>query len=329
MKNSNIISTSVSLSRNLKGYKYPHKLGQKEGSEVTNKIFDAIKTIKGYSVFDYSSLTQEVEVEYMAKKYITLSLSNNASFSGFALNKDGKNRIYVNADNHIEIVRVSDSLSLADDYKKVDSIDDDISKLLEYDYDESLGYLNCDMSQIGTGLKVSVDIFMPAVSYLNKNVAVYNMLAKLGVTIVDVSNEYGMDGVYRISNAVTIGKKEESIVSLMDSVANKLLNIEKDAMDEYLRKYKLDDVKNMTYRAYGVLKNSHMISIEDLRTYMARLKFGINMGLISFDNEIDFSKILIEANEDILSSKLKTSDDKTIAKHRAEMLYQKLSNIKR
>ena len=329
MKSNNIISTKVSLSRNLNGHMFPHKLGEKEGKNLTQSIFLAIKNLGGYSTFDFSSINDEVEVEYLAKHYITLELINNSNFSGFAFGKDGNDRIYVNADNHIEIVRVNDTLNLQEDFDKVNSIDDELSSNLDYAYDTNLGYLTCDLSLIGTGLKIYVDMFLPAITNLNKTSSVSNMLTKLGVSILDVSQEYGMDGVYRISNTITLGKKEEQIVSIVDNVTKKLLDIEKDAMDEYLRKYKLDDVKNMVYRAYGTLKNSHLITKLECSTCLSRVKFGINMGLISFDNEIDFSKILIDTNEEVLLSKLKTSDDKAVAINRADYLAKNLENIKR
>ena len=329
MINSNIISTKIVLSRNLHGEKFPHKLGKVEGKAITEKIFDVIKSKTSFSTFDYNSINEEVEVEYLAKDYITLALSNNASFSGFALSKDNKTRIYVNADSHLELVKVNNSLKLKEDFDKINDLDDDFADSLKYAFDKELGFLTSDMSNLGTGLKVYVDMFLPAITNLNKTSAVSNMLSKLGVTIVDVSNLYGIDSVYRITNAVTLGKKEDQIVSLMESVSNKLIDIEKDAMTEYLKVYKLDDVKNMVYRAYGILKSSHMITRAEMMTAVSRVKFGQNLGLISFDKAIDFSKLLVELNDDLLVNKLKSAVDKTLAIYRAEYLAKNIADIKR
>ena len=329
MKNNNIILTTVVLSRNLDGEKFPHKLGSKEGKAITEKVFQVVKKQDGYSTFDFSSINQEVEVEYLAKNYITLPLVNNANFSGFALSKDSKTRIYVNADSHLEIVKVNDKLNLKADFDKVNALDDDFSLHLNYAFDKDLGYLASDMSILGTGLKIYIDMFLPAITNLNKTSAISNMLSKLGVSILDVSKNYGIEGVYRISNAITMGRKEDQIVSLMDSVTTKLMDIEKDAMTEYLKVHKLDDVKNMVYRAYSILKCSHMITKEELMVAVGRVKFGQNLGLISFDNEIDFSKLLVELNEDLLINKLKTAEDKALAIYRAQYLAKNIANIKR
>ena len=75
--------------------------------------------------------------------------------------------------------------------------------------------------------------------------------------------------------------------------------------------------------------NKKQITKEELMVAMGRVKFGQNLGLISFDNEIDFSKLLVELNEDLLINKLKTAEDKALAIYRAQYLANNIANIKR
>ena len=304
---SNIMTTKVSLYRNIEGYKYPRLLSSKEGKALTKIISDVVTKETKFTTLEISSISQDVENEYMAKGYISTALMNNANFSGVAISKDNRCRVFINADNHIEINVVGDKLDIKNDYNIANDIDDKIGTKLKYDYDEVLGYLTQDITSVGTALKVYVDIFLPSVVYTGKVNSLYGMLSKMGVDIADVSKEYGMNSVFRISNIATLGKKEDQILTLIDSTVKKLLDIERDASQAYL-KGRINVVKDSVYRAYGILKNSYIMTQEECSKCMTILKYGVDNGLIDFDKQIDFSKILVETNENILQNKCKTND---------------------
>ncbi len=274
----NIVSSKVTLKRNIAGTKFGHLLDKKAGAELVERIGNAIKTKRiDCKIFDVSSLDRAVLDEYLFKGFIDQGLLENQAFSAFALSVDNSKRIYIGAKNHIEIQSVSDNDQLTKLYSEIDIIDDKLASVLDFAFDSEWGYLTSEIDCIGTGLKIEIDMILPALEITRKTEDLGAMLSKLGVNCTNISKKFGCFGMYRLSNMITINKTERDIVELMQAVVSKTIQLENDAMQKLSKN--IFSLKDKCYRAYGLLSNAHVLNERELGENLVLLLLGIESNL--------------------------------------------------
>jgi protein arginine kinase len=187
-------------------------------------------------------------------------------------------------------------LRLSEAYKKLDKIDDDLAKNLDIAFDEKLGYLTACPTNLGTGLRASVMMFLPALTEGGKIGALVKEAERLGLTVRGLYGEgSSAEGyMYQISNEVTLGVSEYEIIKEVEDAAERICLAERDEMQ---RLFVRNELKTMdkARKAYGVLTNAVMLSYGEFISRVAEVKLGAMLGMIGISDIGAIDDLIISA----------------------------------
>ncbi len=292
----NIIMSRVRLARNLKGY--PFKVyDEKTARDIVKKVNRALIRTDTFDLFFMSNLS-EMKLEAMKERHlISQNLMENRECGAVLINQDESLSIMVNEEDIIREQCFMKSLSLMEAYKRLDAVDDELSKSLDIAYDRRFGYLTACPTNLGTGLRASVMMFLPALTESGKIGAMIKEAERLGLT---VRGQYGEGSqaegyIYQISNEVTLGVSEYDIISEVENTVIEICKAERDQM-ELLYGGK-NELKTMdkTRKAFGVLTNAVLLSYGDFLSLVAQVKLGAMLGMISISELEKIDELIISA----------------------------------
>lgn len=290
-----VISSRVRFARNFEAYCFPYKLSNEKRYEVIDKVRRVIFTNntpeRKFNYIDMGEIDPIYKQSLVEKHLISLELLSEERPSGIALSEDEKIGIMINEEDHLRIQCVLPGLDLV----KAMSLSMDVEAMIERDnkfaYNSRFGYLTTCPTNVGTGMRASVMLHLPALTLTGHINEVIQACGRLGLTARGIygENSDARGDMYQISNQKTMGLSEEGIVNNVINVAAQIIEQEKNLRsDIYAKnKYKLED---KIMRALGILSTARVISSDETLKHLSDLRWGIDLGIIqSLEREkLDF-----------------------------------------
>ena len=292
------ISSRVRIARNISEYPFPIKLNSEGRKKVIEDVNNAVKshkpnktdkTDKSYEFIDFSALSPLETSALMEKRIVSLDFVKNPGEK--ELITDIKNGLYVmvNEEDHLRIQCIKPGFAIYEAFEQTNNFDNIADENLVYAYDENFGYLTQCPTNLGTGMRVSVMLHLPALTLSRQVQNIAKDLSKLGLTIrgfYGEGTEVGGD-LYQISNNITLGVSEEQTLEKIKPVVERIIELERTARSE-LYKTSKDFIKDKIKRAYGTLKNAYMISSTEFLSLYSVIRLGITYGIIK---DIDYKSL--------------------------------------
>lgn len=287
-----VVSSRVRLARNLTGYNFSLKLDNNEARKMVDETKEKIKnidTIKDYTCFDFKNLNLYSRVAMKERHVISNFLLNQEVAAGMA-SQDENVSIMLNEEDHIRIQAFVPGMDIKKAYKIADEIDDKLGETLEYAYDEKYGYLTTCPSNVGTGMRVSYMLHLPALAGNDRISGIATEIGRFGMVLRGV---YGNDSsaigdIYQISNQVTLGYSEDEIIDNLNNITNQIINQERNLRQRFITNKRITATDNV-FRSYGVLKYARKLSLKDGMILLSELRLGLSEELIKFKSSEDFS----------------------------------------
>jgi protein arginine kinase len=187
----------------------------------------------------------------------------------------------VNEEDHLRIQLMKSGLDLENAWQQINEIDDLIESRLNYAFHERLGYLTACPTNVGTGMRVSVMLHLPALVITRQIEKVFSSLQKISLAVRGLYGEgsQAMGDFYQISNQITLGRSEEELLRQVGDVVPVLIDYERRARD-YLVRESQQDLHDRVSRAYGILCSAQTISSEETMHLLSSVRMGVNLGLI-------------------------------------------------
>ncbi len=281
-----VVSSRVRLARNLSNYNFPVKMTLADMEGVYNDVVSALSSPE-FTSFKIKDVPYLEKIMLVEKHVISPALIKKNEGSGFSMTKDETETVMINEEDHIRIQVLDSGLSLENAWKKADDLDNVLEEKVEYAFDEKVGYLTACPTNLGTGMRASVMIHIPALELIEQVNQVLSPVSQFGLAVRGVYGEgsKAMGSLYQISNQVTMGDREETIIKKIESIAGQISEKERMAR-KYLLENDRTEFEDRIFRAYGILKNARKISHEEAVRLLSYLKLGIDAGLIE-NNEIN------------------------------------------
>jgi protein arginine kinase len=221
-------------------------------------------------------------------------------------------------------------LNLFSAYDKLSVIDEELEKNLDIAYSKKFGYLTACPTNLGTGLRASVMMFLPALTEGGKISALVREVEELGLTVRGVYGEGSRaEGfTYQISNEVTLGVSEEQILREVESTVQDICRAERDEMEKIFARNELKTM-DRARKAYGILTNAVILSYGEFLSHVAQVKLGAIMGLIAISDIAALDDLIIKARPANICEhygKMLSATDRDI--YRAEFIGKKLQKLK-
>ena len=273
-----IISSRIRLARNLSGFNFPSKLSLTEASDVVSKVFDVLKKFENYKVTD---LSPSILNSLKEKHLISQTLIDNKQKSAISLSADETICIMVNEEEHLRLQCILKGYNLNYALVKLNEIDDLLLENLSICYDADYGFVTTCPSNLGTGMRASVMLYLPALSLIGSLQNLIVSLQKQGITIRGCFGEgTNADGfMFQVSNSQTLGLTEEQIICNVKQAVKNLCEKELAARQTLLNN-KYDELLDTSLRAYGILKYCHKIDSQEATKLLSQLRLGVCLNII-------------------------------------------------
>ncbi len=330
-ENDIVISSRIRLARNLEEYPFPVALTDNLSKEVIKKVSDSIlesNTIlkNEFKLFEIHRLSNNDKQVLIEKHLISQDLLRRPKISAVLLNKDESISIMINEEDHIRIQCIFPGFQIDTAYDLANKIDDILEESLKYGFDEKLGYLTSCPTNVGTGIRASVMVHLPALSMIGYMDRVIQAANQIGLTVRGMYGEgtEAEGNMYQISNQVTLGRTEEEIIDTLKEVTKQIISRENDARTTLISSSgkKLED---KICRSYGILSNARIMSSKEALKLMSDVKLGIDMGIIENIDAKNINELMVQIQAGFIQKihgKSLSASERDIA--RANLIREKL-----
>ncbi len=278
-----VISSRSRLARNLQKYRFAPYASKEELQAVALAIEEAIKKIHANNEFIRLAIPNLKDIErlyLMECRQISKEFGATPDERYVYLSKDRRISIMVNEEDHIRMQCILPGLQVNTTFEIINVIDNQLNEYLEYAYSEKYGFLTACPTNTGTGLRVSVMMHLPALSIQEKIKDIIEMVQPLGFAIRGFEGENSRfhGDFYQISNDITLGKTEESIVESLMNVINDIVTKEEEARASLFKEHP-ESMEDTIWRSFALLKYARRIESSEAMQLLSRIRLGIDGGL--------------------------------------------------
>lgn len=287
-----IVSTRLRLARNIDGMPFPHKLAEAPARQIIDKVQQALAPVDKFDRFDMTGISPLDGTVLQEKHLISPDLLENSPFGAVLISSDRSVSVMINEEDHIREQVIMSGLSLDRAYERVNMIDDVLGKNIKFAFSDRFGYLTSCATNLGTGMRASVMMFLPALTIQNLIDGCINDVSRLNMTVRGVYGEGSKaDGyLYQISNQRTLGITEAEI---LDAVKGAIIHIEDaELRARQLLKRDEPELKDNIYRAWGIVTNAYKLTTEEAMRYLALIRLGGYYGYIDISDYNEFQNLI-------------------------------------
>lgn len=328
-----VIASRVQLSRNIEKYPFSKKLTDSDAMQMVEEVLKEFETYPdGEEPYVGCNLGELSEIEKLAmveRHILSKEIATKKQCCGLIMSEDESTSVLVNEEDHLKIQALAGGMNMERAYEKANEIDDYASEEFEFAFSEKYGYLTSSPNTVGTGMRASYLVFLPALGGANKINRLTEEVAKYGIELTGVYGD-GTDGlghIYQLYNEKTLGVNEEEIMENLNGIMDQVVMQERKRR-EYLLANNYDEIEDQVFRSYGVLKYTKQINSKDAMTLLAQIKFGADTGIIRFEEELNIYKMMMEIQPYSLQCKSgKYVGSKVRDKLRAEQLGKTLPDV--
>lgn len=301
-QNDIVLSTRVRLARNIKGYNFPNKLDADSALEIINKVENAVSNLGlGFKKYMLSQMTENEKQIMIEEHFMSPNMLDNSIPRALFISADHSVCIMVNEEDHIRMQSIFAGLDSDKAFDIIYKIDKYLADALNYAVHQKYGYLSSCLTNVGTGLRVSYMLHLPAIVKANLADSLFSSLGKLGATVRGIYGEGSRanESIFQVSNQITIGKSETDIHKSINNVVTQIIAKEREIRYAVFKNQgiKLED---KIMRAYGILKNARLISYKEMMNYISNVRYGITLGIIDIEPNI-LSTVMVETSPAHLS----------------------------
>jgi protein arginine kinase len=279
-----VMSSRIRLARNLAQFPFPSRADDSVRAEIESVLRTRIENLPrdlklGYiSVSELETLDRQFLVE---RQLISREHAENHGQRGVGVSAEENVSLMINEEDHLRMQVLRSGLALDECWKEIDHIDDLMEQEITYAFSDQLGYLTACPTNVGTGIRVSVMLHLPALVLTKEIQKVFQALQKIGLAVRGLYGEgsQAMGDFYQISNQVTLGKSEEQLIKTIKDVVPNIISYERRVRTALVKENR-QSLHDQVSRAYGILKNAQTITSEETMHLLSSVRMGINLGLI-------------------------------------------------
>ncbi|MCH2182011.1 MAG: protein arginine kinase [Mariniblastus sp.] len=327
-----VMSSRIRLARNLADYPFIKRCTDIDRASIESTVREKLKTGKEFkdqtfiNVAELDNLDRQFLVE---RQLISRELADAEGARAVAIDGLERMSLMVNEEDHLRIQVMKSGFDLQAAWDQINQVDDRIEEQLNYAFHKDLGYLTACPTNVGTGMRVSVLVHLPALVITKHIEKVFRTFQRINLVVRGLYGEgsQAMGDFYQVSNQITLGKSEEELIKQVGDVVPVLINYERKARDFLISGENQHNLFDQVSRAYGTLQNAQQISSEETMYLLSQVRMGVNLGLIG-DLEIPTINKLFIHTQPAHLQKLRRNELDTMERNieRANYLKQHLKS---
>lgn len=282
-----VISTRVRLARNLAGFPFPMLATDRHLEQVTERVSAALdsEAIRALGRFELLPMRNMPDLDrhvLMEKHLISPDLVDHPRRGAVVLRDDETVSIMVGEEDHLRIQCLFPGLQLKPAWDLASRVDDALETTLDWAYDEKRGYLTACPTNVGTGMRASVMMHLPALVMTDQIRRILDAVSHVGLAVRGIYGEgtEAVGNLFQVSNQITLGQSEEEIIHNLQGVARQLIEHEGRAR-QMLMSQRRDELEDRVWRSYGVLRHARRIDSKETMQRLSDVRLGIDLGVIT------------------------------------------------
>lgn len=326
-----VICSRARLARNLAGFPFVSRASDEQRREIAEIARTLLADTGGDGYLNWHELTQVSARDrrlLVERNLISENLAEGDGDRAVLISKDGSLSIMVNEEDHIRMQKLAPGLQLDFTYRELSAIDQAIESNIEYAYCSTLGYLTACPTNVGTGVRFSVMVHLPALTCTREIEKVQRSARELHLAVRGFRGE-GSDSAgdfYQISNQITLGQTEDELLNnLQQKILPTIINWEQRARTVMLDSDRAE-FDDRVHRALGCLQSARLLTVEEAMAMLSRIRLGVHMGRLPDMDRPGLNRMFFLIQPAHLQNACgETLDEQTMNIHRAELVRQFLS----
>jgi protein arginine kinase len=279
-----VVSSRVRLARNLAAFPFTNRANAHQKAEIEALLRERIAKLELDPRLEYITLATLTPLDrqfLVERQLISRELATTDGPRGVALAPQETVSVMVNEEDHLRLQVMRSGFSLDEAWRDIDKVDDLLEQRITYAFSEEFGYLTACPTNVGTGMRASVMLHLPALVLTKQIEKVFRALQKINLAVRGLYGEgsRASGDFYQISNQVTLGKAEQTILGEIREVIPQIIAYERQARSALVRESR-QALQDRVSRAFGTLCSATMMTSEETMDLLSSVRLGINLQLL-------------------------------------------------
>lgn len=293
-----VLSSRIRLARNLQGFPFPHRMAQDQALSELDRVRGAVERLEPEWGLRFSLLGEmsALERQVLMEKHLVspLLVQDPIHWQAVAVDPSEHVSLMVNEEDHMRLQVLLPALQLENAWQVANQMDDELEESLDYSFDAHSGYLTACPTNLGTALRASVMVHLPALVMTRQAPQIFTTLAQVGMVVRGLYGEgseaYG--NLFQVSNQVSLGLSEEEFIHNLSMVVRQLVDRERAARHHLLQQARLQ-LADRVGRAWGILTNAKIMSSDEALRLLSEVRLGEDLDLLVEPQGNTFAQLIL------------------------------------
>ena len=292
-----VITSRIRLARNIKGMPFSHWASSADLERVATTALEAMRCCSRMQGSDEIAV-EELEPpdrKFLVERYlISRELAEGGLERWVVIDRNEVASVMINEEDHLRLQVLLSGLNVAEAWQRIDTLDDELSRQLEYAFSPKFGYLTACPTNVGSGIRVSVMAHLPGLVMTQEIKKVLGAVTQIGLTVRGFAGEGSevSGNLFQISNQWTLGYSEEETLDKIERILEQIVEKERQSQ-ELLWSENRALVEDRVFRAYGILSHARVVSTKEALELLSQLRLGLNLGLINGISYSDLNEVIV------------------------------------
>lgn len=287
-----VLFSRVRLARNLANFPFPMYFRNDDSQRVQSLIFDAFARIQDedQSVAFHAVDTRELDEngrKILEERGVLKRIQKRdgeCPETGVVMSMEGSLSSLINFGDHLRISGFSSGLDIRKNYARTSELDWKLQQYLQFAASYDFGYLTAALRDVGSGMKLSAKVHIPATVRTGKLNVIVDYLREKGFGILpaypDISQGSAAGSIYRIRTESSLDGTELDQIADFEAACKFIAESERKISASYADNKKTV-VYNSVIRAYSIAKLSLLVSLREAVDIISDLMLGVRLGFVS------------------------------------------------
>lgn len=290
-----VLSTRVRLARNYKDIAFPTSMNLEDSTKVKDRTLNILKEFDDYkfNYYDFSSISPIERLTFVERHICSKELARTPQMSALLLSRDESVSIMINEEDHIRAQVMTVGLDYESALSKANVIQEAFDKSNYLAFSDDIGYLTSCPTNLGTGMRASAMIRIPAIVISGKLKSMMESLKKAGFVLRGIYGEgtTSIGGIMQLSNARDVADSRDEIVEKVKSICLHVMKSERLERQKLKEKNSVR-LEDKISRAVGILKYAKRMSVREADALIGDVWIGKDLGIVKEMKDIDFLNLL-------------------------------------
>ncbi|MEE0510948.1 MAG: protein arginine kinase [Peptococcaceae bacterium] len=316
-----VVSSRVRLARNYAAQRFPAKQDREEALQVWKHAADFAENHAGYRFYRLDEADPLDRQALLAKHLISAEHAvGNGKLPALVLSDDQDQSIMINEEDHLRLQVFRRGFAIGDAWQAATLLDDKLGSYGAYAFNKTLGYLTSCPTNLGTGMRASVMLHLPALT-AGRQMGIFQEVQKMGLTVRGFLGEgsKATGDLYQLSNQVTLGRSEEDILATLRVATHQIVEHERQLREQFRKQG--DAFADQCYRALGTLAYARQLSGQEAYQLLSLVRLGTALDVLDGWQLDQVDRLFIKAHPGYVQFAAGADlDDKARDKARATMI---------